>query len=105
MRVVATSEARAFVEDRGGRLFVWPDQHRCCRVSLTFLKTSTEPPLEALDYALEFGALDYARIDADGFSVFLDPAIGSLPEELELQLRGRRRPHVEAYWDGCAYAI
>jgi len=96
MRVVVTSEARAFVEDRGGQLFVWPDQHRCCRVSLTFLKTSTEPPLEALDYA---------RIDADGFSVFLDPAIGSLPEELELQLRGRRRPHVEAYWDGCAYAI
>lgn len=96
MRVVTTPEARAFVQRRGGKLFVWPDRHRCCRVSLTFLQTSTDPPPEAFDYV---------RIDAEGFSVFTDPAIRRLPEELELQLRGRRRPHVEAYWDGCAYAI
>jgi len=24
---------------------------------------------------------------------------------LEIGLRGRRRPRVEAYWDGCAFAL
>jgi hypothetical protein len=24
---------------------------------------------------------------------------------LEIGVRGKRRPHVEAYWDGCIYAL
>jgi hypothetical protein len=27
------------------------------------------------------------------------------PDVLEIGLRGKRRPHVEAYWDGCIYAL
>ena len=27
------------------------------------------------------------------------------PDELRLELKGRRRKHVEAYWDGCVFAI
>ena len=27
------------------------------------------------------------------------------PEVLQIGLRGSRRPRVEAYWDGCLYAI
>ena len=28
-----------------------------------------------------------------------------LPDVLEIGLRGRRRPRVEAYWDGCLMAM
>ena len=27
------------------------------------------------------------------------------PDVLEVEVRGKRRPHVEAYWDGCIYAL
>jgi hypothetical protein len=30
---------------------------------------------------------------------------GRRPDVLEIGLRGKRRPHVEAYWDGCIYAL
>jgi hypothetical protein len=35
---------------------------------------------------------------------FLAPA-GARPDVLEIALHGRRRPRVEAYWDGCLYAL
>jgi hypothetical protein len=27
------------------------------------------------------------------------------PDELELDVRGLRRKHVAAYWNGCAYVV
>jgi hypothetical protein len=30
---------------------------------------------------------------------------GRRPDVLEIGVRGKRRPHVEAYWDGCIYAL
>ena len=95
MRVAASPESRVFIEERGGQLFVWPDVHRCCRSSLTLLATSTTPPPRALEFA---------KVDASGFTLFLHPAMRRLPEEMEISLRGKgRRTHVEAYWDGCVY--
>jgi hypothetical protein len=35
---------------------------------------------------------------------FRAPA-GRVPDVLEIGLRGRRRPRVEAYWDGCLIAL
>ena len=29
----------------------------------------------------------------------------TLPEELVVEAKGRRRKHVHAYWDGCAYVV
>ena len=44
-------------------------------------------------------------MDAPGLELwFLAPA-GTRPDVLEIALHGRRRPHVEAYWDGCLYAL
>jgi hypothetical protein len=95
--VAASPESRAFIGERGGQLFVWPDVHRCCRGTLTLLSTSTDPPPRALEFT---------KVDAAGFTLFLHPSMRRLPEEMELSLRGRgRRRHVEAYWDGCIYAI
>ena len=73
MRVVASSEAVAFVRERGGRLFLWPRSARCCR-SVMWLESSTEP-----DHDREF-----RRVPADGFELYL-PTQMRQPHELELE--------------------
>ena len=96
MRIVASEDARQFVRQAGGMLFVWPRRSRANRLALTTLETSCEPPP---------GALDFRRFEAGGFLAFLHPSMRTLPRRLELQVRGRRRRHVAAYWNGIAYVI
>ena len=43
MRVVASPEAVAFVRERGGRLFMWPQTDGAAAASCTRLESSTEP--------------------------------------------------------------
>ena len=48
----------------------------------------------------------FRRLTDDEFELFVPEDLGRLPDELHLELRGRRqRQRVEAYWDGCAYVI
>ena len=96
MRVTASADAAEFIRAHGGQLFVWPAEHRSARLTLAFLKASVAPPPQALDFR---------RVEARGFLLFLDPALQTLPEELLVVLRGRRHPHIEAYWDGLAYIV
>jgi hypothetical protein len=30
---------------------------------------------------------------------------GRMPDALEIGVHGRRHPRVEAYWDGCSFAL
>jgi hypothetical protein len=96
MRVVTRPDAVEFIRGRGGQLFVWASEHRCCRATLTLLDASTEPPARALEFR---------RLEAGGFLLFLHPSIRTLPEELHIDVRGRWRVRIEAYWEGCAYVI
>jgi hypothetical protein len=96
MRVTASADAAEFIRAQGGQLFVWPAEHRSARLTLAFLKASVDPPPQALDFR---------RVEARGFLLFMDPALQTLPEELLVVLRGRRHPHIEAYWDGLAYIV
>jgi hypothetical protein len=96
MLVTASPQARALIRDRGGRLFVWATSHRCCGGALTLLDSATEPP------SLRPGAR-FERIDADGFTLFLAVGRRAGPEELVVAVRGRRRPRIDAFWNGCAY--
>src|SRR5215472_2007478 len=96
MRVTATADAADFIGTHGGQLFVWPAEHRSARLTLAFLEASVDPPARALDFR---------RVEAEGFLLFLHPALTTLPEELLVVLRGRRHPHLEAYWDGLAYIV
>ena len=93
MRVVASEEAVAFVRERGGRLFLWPQSTGYCCPGWR-LHTSTEP-----DPAREFH-----RVPADGFELYL-PVHMREPKELELEVRRFPRRHVEGYWDGCVWII
>jgi len=96
MRVTASADAAEFIRAHGGQLFVWPAEHRSARLTLAFLKASVDPPPQAHDFR---------RVEARGFLLFMDPALQTLPEELLVVLRGRRHPHIEAYWDGLAYIV
>jgi hypothetical protein len=94
MRVVAASEVVERVQSEGGKLFVWPRSTRCCSGRLTFLEASTEAPER-----------EFRAVGGDGFDVFLDTRLARTPEELHVELHGRRRPRLAAYWNGCAYVV
>jgi hypothetical protein len=96
LRIVASPEVAREISRRGGLLFVWPRHHGGRFGGVTLLKTSTEPPEEALDYR---------RIKVGRILVFLSPRLERLPSKLEIALTGWRRKRIAAYWDGCAFAI
>jgi hypothetical protein len=86
VRVAMNSDAAGFVQQRGGRLWVWAAYgHLCCAGSPAWMHAATEPP--------------------PGLSGFSPVVGGQVPDVLEIGLRGRRRPKVAAYWDGCLMAM
>jgi hypothetical protein len=90
MRIFATPEARTLILDKGGLLFVWATTG-----VVRFLRTSTEPPPDALAWQ---------RIECKGVLVFLPPR-HRLPRELHLEVGGRLRRRIDAFWNGCAYVV
>ena len=95
MRVVANAEAVRLIKDRGGKLYVWTDTHRCCSGGITYLKTDSEPK----------EGRRFERVDAEGFELWFAPGSHTPPDELHLDIKGSRRKRVEAYWNGCVFAI
>jgi hypothetical protein len=93
MRLDASPEAVRLVQERGGKLYVWAKRARCCGGPLVFLETSAEP-----------GEREFRRVPADGFELYLESGL-AVPDELVVEAKGRRRRHVHAYWDGCAYVV
>jgi hypothetical protein len=51
------------------------------------------------------GLTGFVRVAAPGLELWFRELAGARPDLLEIALHGRRRPHVEAYWDGCLYAL
>jgi hypothetical protein len=93
MRVAASPEAIELVQEQGGRLFVWAKRARCCRGGITFLETSSEP-----------GERPFRRVYAEEIELYFDVRLRE-PDELVLETSGRRRKHVHAFWNGCAYVV
>jgi hypothetical protein len=101
VNVVATPEAQAFIAANGGVAYVKALRRRCCGGALTVLSATTTAPA-----------------DAESFEPVGDPSLGvryrraahewsqlGEPGELLLEVRGRRRPRLNACWDGCAFKI
>jgi hypothetical protein len=95
MRILATPEARSFIRERGGLLFVRPRRHGLIRGGLWTLSASTDIPE---------GALDYQRFESKDLLVFLPPGLRP-PFELIVEVRGRVRRRLEAFWNGCAFVM
>ena len=94
MEIEATSDALKLIRARGGMLFVWIEAGMR---GLRFLRTSTEPPEDALNWE---------RTEAeDGFLVFTPPKMRK-PRMLQLEVRGFfTRLRIDALWNGCAFII
>ena len=97
VRVETSPEAAAFVAAHGGRLWVWAARPRlCCAGTPAYMHAATGQPQ---------GLSGFTHVHAAGLDLLCRLPAGAVPEVLEIGLRGRRRPRVEAYWDGCLFAL
>lgn len=101
MLVNVSSDAAAVIDASGGRLWVWAERSGlCCGGAPAFMQAATAEPK---------GVSGFTALPADllpaGLEVLFRPAAGQRPDVLEIGLRGRRRPKVAAYWDGCLMAM
>jgi hypothetical protein len=100
MQVEVSPEASQLVRKRGGRLWVWAARPRlCCCGTPAYMHAATERPPGLSAFRL------VPQAGQDGVEVWFRAPGGRVPEVLEIGLRGRRRPRVEAYWDGCRIAL
>jgi len=95
--VEISPDAAGFIGGRGGRVWVWAAHPRmCCSGTPAWMHAATEAP----------AALSgFSSVTASGVQVFFRGLTGRQPGVLEIALRGRRRPVLEAYWDGCLMAM
>jgi hypothetical protein len=63
---------------------------------MTFLDASTRAPSDPQAYR---------RVGSGDFDVRYRQGRGTEPDELVVELRGVRRKHPVAYWNGCAFKI
>ena len=94
MEIHATPDAKKLIHARGGMLFVWIEAGMR---GMKFLRTSTEPPEDALDWErAETGK---------GFLVFTPPRMRK-PRHLHLEVRGfLTKLRINALWNGCAFVM
>jgi hypothetical protein len=91
-----SDQAREFVNARGGTLYLRVRHNRCCSGGLTFLDASTNASADTRSYEPVL----------DGVPKVLLHSRGSvLPSSVSVETRGRRKPHLVAYWDGCAFKL
>jgi hypothetical protein len=95
MKVLVGPGVRDVVRQRGGTLFVWLERPRCCGAGITYLATADARPAEAHRFRLS---------EEEGFQLAFDGGRLGDPDELQLEVRGRSRKRVEAYWNGCVFA-
>ena len=97
MRVEVSPEAAEFVRGRGGQLWVWVARPAvCCWKSPFYMYAATTPPEDVSEFS---------PVDTTSLDVWFRAPSGREPDVLEIGMRGKRRPRVEAYWDGCVYAL
>jgi len=82
------------IVDAGGLLFVRLSRLASVRGRIRTLEVTTEPPEDALEYQ---------RFETKGFLLFLQPGVRP-PRELHVDVVGRLRRRVAAFWNGCAFA-
>jgi hypothetical protein len=98
MRVTISPEAAEFTRAHGGALWVWVTRPRlCCTTAALYLHATTEPP--------EDGRAGFRLVPVVGLDLWFRAPVGPPPDTLEIALRGKRHSRLEAYWDGCLFAL
>jgi hypothetical protein len=67
-----------------------------CGGAPAFMHAATSPPP---------GLSDFTPLRSADLEVWFRAPGGRRPDVLEVGLRGRRHPRVEAYWEGCAFVL
>jgi hypothetical protein len=98
MRVEISPEAAAFAQAHGGRLWVWVARPKlCCASAPAYMHAAAQPPHD--------GRPGFRCVPVAGLELWFRAPAGPLPGTLEIALRGRRHLRLEAYWDGCLFAL
>jgi hypothetical protein len=93
VRVEVSSEAAGLIRQHGGRLWVWAARPAlCCGGTPAYMHAATEQPP---------GLSGFTLVSGQDMAIWFRAPAGRVPDLLEIGVRGRRRPRVEAYWDGC----
>jgi hypothetical protein len=99
--VEISDEAAGFVAANGGRLWVWAARPRvCCSGSPAWMRAATAPPQGLAGFTEVPPAPALA-----GLVVYFRGVGGLRPDVLQIEMHGKRRPGVAAYWDGCLMAM
>jgi len=94
VNVIASAEAEQYLQTHGGVLYVRSRRHRYCGGTLTLLDATTIAPADASAFL---------RVGSDAVDVRLQCAPAERPpRELVIELRGKLRRRLAAYWDGHA---
>jgi hypothetical protein len=97
MQVDVSPEAADAVRQLGGRLWVWAARPRiCCGGAPAYMHAASERPT---------GLSGFRLVSEAGMEIWFRAPGGRVPDVLEISLHGRRRPRVEAYWDGCQFVL
>ena len=97
MRIEASPAAVGHVMAAGGALWVWAAYpKRCCASAPAYLHAATSKPP---------GNLPFRPVQHPELDIWFRAPGGREPDVLEIDVRGHRNPKVEAYWDGCLFAL
>src|SRR5258706_12554266 len=96
MNLVAPDSAVDFIQERGGRLYVWTKRNRCCGGGFTTLRAATTAPART----------EFRRVDESiGFELYVPASLERLPDELHVEARRFPRPGEATRngraWVGC----
>jgi hypothetical protein len=95
MRIKATPEARSWIKEQGGLLFVRLSKVVSARGAMRRLLATTDVPANPFDYQ---------RFETKGFVLFLQPGVPP-PREMHVEVVGRMRRRIAAFWNGCAFVM
>ena len=99
MDVLTSDRTLDFVRERGGHVWIWLDVRRCCSGAISYLGAScAEPSSRRGGIPLRFRSIAVRDITVHASLGQRRP-----PDELHVGVRGRFRPRIEAYWNGCIF--
>jgi hypothetical protein len=85
-----------YVSGHGAVLWLRTTRQRCCFGALTSLRAATSRPKDAADYQ---------RLESDPQIDVRFLGGAEQPDEVTVELRGSRRKHLVALWDGCKFKL
>jgi hypothetical protein len=109
MKIVTTPAADAFIQERGGKVWVWLDPRRGVVGSYVWLESYCEPPgaSRRSNFTRSSKRPHRFRV-ASGGAVEVHHDFGRLtpPDELHFDVKGipNKTKRLEAYWNGCVFA-